>query len=353
MANKNPKVVKEVELGRLPTEREKVDLEIPQVEEVDEEQSSPLKLSRNLKIVIGVCAVLTVVLATFLTGKVLHTILSRADQDNVANVDDSEEQKDADKDDSQGDGAVVGEGKPEEKPAEKPEEKPSEETSSEEPSQPVTPAMPTNPVMPSNTGGKKLVALTFDDGPSSATTPRLLEILRQKGVHATFFVVGNMAQKSPGLLQQEVAEGHEVGSHTPAHRNLSKMNAAGVRAEAEEMNRIFREILGKTPPFTRPPYGAYNEIARTNMMQPFILWTVDPEDWKYRNAATVRSRVTGAVFDGAIVLMHDIHATTVDAVANIIDDLRARGYEFLTVSEMAKVRGVTLENGGVYGSFRP
>ena len=83
-----------------------------------------------------------------------------------------------------------------------------------------------------------------------------------------------------------------------------------------------------------------------------IIWTVDPQDWKYRDAATVRANVVSSTFDGAIVLMHDIHSTTVDAVANIIDDLRAAGYEFLTVSEMAAARGVVLQNGYSYGSFR-
>lgn len=201
--------------------------------------------------------------------------------------------------------------------------------------------------------GQKLVALTFDDGPSGVTTPRLLRILQEKGVRATFFVVGTMARQSPDLLRQEVAAGHEVGSHTMSHANLPKVGVAGVQSEVAQMDELFMSILGKKPVIMRPPYGSVDDVVRANVSQPMIIWTVDPEDWKYRDAATVRVNVVRATFDGAIVLMHDIHGSTVDAVPGIIDDLRAQGYEFVTVSELARVRGVALERGIVYGSFRP
>lgn len=201
--------------------------------------------------------------------------------------------------------------------------------------------------------GQKLVALTFDDGPSGVTTPRLLRILQEKGVRATFFVVGTMARQSPDLLRQEVAAGHEVGSHTMSHANLPKVGVAGVQSEVAQMDELFMSILGKKPVIMRPPYGSVNDVVRANVSQPMIIWTVDPEDWKYRDAATVRANVVRATFDGAIVLMHDIHGSTVDAVPGIIDDLRVQGYEFVTVSELARVRGVALERGIVYGSFRP
>lgn len=240
----------------------------------------------------------------------------------------------------------------EEKPEEKPdqtEEQPGGETdggvSSQPPSVPVT--------VPEGAQGKKLIALTFDDGPSTATTGRLLDILREKKVRATFFVLGNMAQRAPALVQREEAEGHEVGSHTPWHNQQTKLSAANIQAEEATMNQIFTEILGHTPVFTRPPYGAVNEVVRANLAQPLILWSIDPEDWKYRNTATVRANVVRAAHDGAIALMHDIHATTVEAVPGIIDDLRAQGYEFLTVSELAKARGVGLANGWTYYNFRP
>lgn len=201
--------------------------------------------------------------------------------------------------------------------------------------------------------GKKLVALTFDDGPSALTTPRLLDILAEKHVRVTFFVVGNLAERNAEILKREQAEGHEVGSHSTGHQNLAKMNASDLTANMAEMDRIFQSTLGRKVEIMRPPYGSVSQLVRDAMSVPMILWSVDPEDWKYRDAGRVRSSVVGATFDGAIVLMHDIHATTVDAVAAIIDDLRAQGYEFLTVSELAKVRGVKMAAGVTYGSFRP
>ena len=200
--------------------------------------------------------------------------------------------------------------------------------------------------------GKKLIALTFDDGPSRATTPRLLQILREKQVKATFFVVGSMLRGAPELVRQELAEGHEVGSHTIGHANLSTMDGATIRAEMSQMNQTFTELTGEKLTILRPPYGAISKAVRENTGMPLVIWSVDTLDWKYRNAATVRQSAVSASFDGAVILMHDIHATTIDAVAGIIDDLRAQGYEFMTVSELAAARGVQMQAGTTYGSFR-
>lgn len=244
---------------------------------------------------------------------------------------------------------------PEEKPAEQPEEKPIEQPKPEEKeeksTQPIQPR-PNEPVeVPEVIPGSRLIALTFDDGPSVATTPRLLDILQQRGVKATFFVLGTMAQRAPDILRREKAEGHEVASHTPYHNQLTKLSFDQIRAEAAEMDRIFTEILGTVPPFTRPPYGSQNATVGQALGQPMVLWSIDPRDWADRNASVVCNRVVGAARDGAIILVHDIHATTVDAVPCIIDSLRAQGYEFLTVSELAAARGVTMVNGVAYYSF--
>lgn len=201
--------------------------------------------------------------------------------------------------------------------------------------------------------GRKLIAITFDDGPSTATTPRLLDILREKGVKATFFVVGTRLGNGADILRREVSEGHEVGSHTVSHANLVKLNVAGIQEQVNGMDNLFLNILGTKPQIMRPPYGSVNQMVRSTVPQPMILWTIDPEDWKYRNAATVRANSVKAAFDGAILLLHDIHSTTVDAVPGIIDDLKAQGYEFLTISELAVERGVVLQKGVAYGSFRP
>lgn len=236
----------------------------------------------------------------------------------------------------------------------KPEEQDSEQDGDSEQKAGATQPGQTLPVaVPEGVAGKKMIALTFDDGPSSATTPRLLDILQQKGVKATFFMLGQRMQQVPEVVKRAAAEGHEIASHTPYHNQQTKLGAAGIQAEVATMNQIFTGILGYNPPFTRPPYGSVNDTVRQYMGQPLILWSIDPEDWKDRDAATVRARVVGAAYDGAIALMHDIYATTVDAVAGIIDDLRAQGYEFLTISELAAARGVTLQNGVTYYNFRP
>lgn len=238
----------------------------------------------------------------------------------------------------------------EEKPEEKEPEPVEEEIKPEE-----IPAIAPRPEpvkdYPEVTGGSRVVALTFDDGPSAATTPRLLDILKSKNVKATFFVLGTMARKAPDLLVRERTEGHEVASHTPYHTQQTLLGAAQVRAEALEMDQIFTEILGTVPPFTRPPYGSYNQTVQEAMGQPLILWSVDPRDWQYRDASVVCSNVVSAATDGAVILVHDIHASTVDAVPCIIDTLRARGFEFMTVSELAAYKDVPLVNGGVYGRF--
>ncbi len=251
-----------------------------------------------------------------------------------------------------------GEEKPREEQPTEPAEEPSEsaeeikETPPEEPAEPEQPVVPEEPVVyPGDAGGPKLVALTFDDGPSGLTTPRLLDILQSRGVKATFFVLGTMARKSPDIVRREAAEGHEVASHTPYHNQLTNLSFTQIQGEAAEMNRIFQEILGVNPPFTRPPYGSYNANVSAALGQPLVLWSVDPRDWQDRNASTVCSRVLATTRNGSIILIHDIHTTTVDAVPCIIDNLRAQGYEFATVTELAASRGMTLVNGGVYYSF--
>lgn len=252
------------------------------------------------------------------------------------------------------DGETQKEPKVEEQPKDEPKDEPKVEPKPEGDTKPYKPTGDT--LQPGQTtgnyAGKKLVAITFDDGPSAATTPRLLDILKEKKAKATFFVVGNMAIKNTDLLKREYAEGHEVGSHTMTHANLGRSTVAGIQWEEQAMDNLFVDVLGARPAITRPPYGEVNNTVRSTMNQPLIIWTVDTEDWRYRDAASVRSRAMAGVFDGAIILMHDIHGTTVDAVGAIIDDLRAAGYELVTVSEMAKIRGVSLQNGYSYGSFR-
>jgi peptidoglycan/xylan/chitin deacetylase (PgdA/CDA1 family) len=203
---------------------------------------------------------------------------------------------------------------------------------------------------PEDLTGKPLVALTFDDGPSSVTTPRLLDVLRDKGVKATFFVLGSRASYYPDIIIRQANEGHQVASHTMNHRDLSRLSLNGVMHEVNAANGVIESILGYGPTVMRPPYGAMNTRVREAGM-PIILWSVDPQDWKNRDAGVIYNSVVSTVFDGSIILLHDIHGATIDAIGNIIDTLHAWGYVFVTIDELVEARGVTLQPGWSYRRF--
>ena len=201
--------------------------------------------------------------------------------------------------------------------------------------------------------GKMLVALTFDDGPSSTTTPRLLDILYEKDVLATFFALGNAARNNSDILRRAEKDGHIVASHTMYHQNLVNISSRAAKDDISESKAVFNDILGHTPTFTRPPYGNIDNTVRDNVGTPIILWSVDTLDWKNKNVDDILAVTKEQVHDGAIILMHDIYDTTVDAVPVVIDELRKEGYDFVTVPELAKIRGINLQSGTAYYNFRP
>lgn len=182
------------------------------------------------------------------------------------------------------------------------------------------------------------IALTFDDGPAKATTPRLLDLLAKRGVKATFFVQGINAHEFPDLIKREVAEGHEIGNHSWDHPNLGKMAEAAVRSQIERTQDAVFQITGTKPKLLRPPYGSFSEHQRKWANEQFgvkiIMWEVDPFDWKKPGPAAVTQRILSATRPGYIILAHDIHASTVDAMAETIDGLLAKGFKFVTVSEL-------------------
>ena len=201
--------------------------------------------------------------------------------------------------------------------------------------------------------GPKLVALTFDDGPMDSTTPRLLDILKEKDAKATFFELGRQIRVYPEITKRAVAEGHQVESHSVHHQNYYYMAAVEIQADTAEMTTILTETIGRPTRMMRVPYGLYNEITLANIGVPHIGWSVDAQDWREerRNAELLRELTVTATFDGAIILLHDIYPSTVEAMGGIIDDLKNFGYEFVTVEEMAARRGAVLEPGGVYLGF--
>lgn len=207
------------------------------------------------------------------------------------------------------------------------------------------------PVYPADA---KLVALTFDDGPA-ASTGRLLDILKAKRVKATFFMLGIQAEKSPALVARVAEEGHVIGNHSYSHKNLKKMTAEEATADLDKCSDILFGITGKRPTLMRPPGGNYDDMvvgcAKSRELR-IINWSVDTRDWESKNRdailATAFQEGAYGVQDGAIVLMHDVHPTTIDAVEEMIDRLQEQGYTLVTVPELLRVRADGGEDGGVY-----
>lgn len=199
---------------------------------------------------------------------------------------------------------------------------------------------------------KKLVAITFDDGPGYAKTEKLITELDKRDARVSFFMLGELAYKQKDLVKKVYNYGHTIGSHTYDHKNLKKLDDEELAFEINYTNEILSGIIGEDIKFIRPPYGAYNEeiLAKTNMA--FILWNVDTLDWKYRNAERVRDYIVEHASDGDIILLHDIHATSIDGVIMAIDILKNKGFEFVSLDEMLVFRNIKLENNKAYRFFK-
>lgn len=207
--------------------------------------------------------------------------------------------------------------------------------------------------LPTSAAGNKLIALTFDDGPA-VDTPRLLDGLAERGAKATFFLLGERLNYYPETVRRIYREGHQIASHTYDHSALSTLSTDSILWQVRHTEDLLNELLGTDDTFlVRTPYGDYTERVLTAVDRPVILWSIDPADWQDRNAETVRNRIVSAAFDGAIILAHDIHSTTVDGALAAIDDLREQGYEFVTVNELFRRRGTSLNAGERYYFCKP
>jgi peptidoglycan/xylan/chitin deacetylase (PgdA/CDA1 family) len=222
-----------------------------------------------------------------------------------------------------------------------------------EATKPTPPANPPQTIDPSQLAGKKLVALTFDDGPHPTNTSNLLDILKQEDVQATFFVLGTRVDYYGDIVRRAYQDGHQIASHTRNHKDLTKLSAADRGREINSTIASIEGTIGVKPTAMRPPYGALNEAVKADAGMALVLWSVDPEDWKYRDADTVYNHVMSRTRDGSIVLLHDIHATTVQAAAKIVPALKAEGYTMVTVDQLIKARGGNLNPGTVYRSMYP
>ena len=186
------------------------------------------------------------------------------------------------------------------------------------------------------------VAMTFDDGPHPQNTTRLLDILRARNVKATFYVIGRSVELYPQVVRRTVAEGHEIGNHSQTHRLLSKLGDSELRQEMSRCRDAVVRAAGVQPRTMRPPYGGLlqrqREIVHSEFGYPTILWSVDPLDWKNRNSGLITSRILAGASSGGIVLAHDLHATTVDAMPGTLDGLLRRGFKFVTVSQLLAMK---------------
>lgn len=182
---------------------------------------------------------------------------------------------------------------------------------------------------------KKYIALTFDDGPSAAYTPQLLQTLESNDVKATFFTVGENVSGNEAILQKILADGNEIGNHSWDHPDLASLATEAVEKEIRDTSKAIYLATGKLPHLVRPPYGSANAETAEAIGLPIINWNLDSTDWELQgNPSAIQQKVLGNAYNGAIILIHDIHESSVQAVPGIIESLKAEGYEFVTVSQL-------------------
>lgn len=192
------------------------------------------------------------------------------------------------------------------------------------------------------------VALTFDDGPRRGTTDRLLEGLKERGASATFFLVGEEAERYPELVRRMQAEGHQVGNHTWRHVRLEGASTAVIQEEVGKTEELLETLLGGSGYWLRPPYGLITPGTEKLVRVPMVKWSVDPRDWENKNTDKVVQAILKHVKPNSIILLHDIYDTSVDAALKVVDTLEAQGYCFVTVEELLCLNGVTPEAGELY-----
>lgn len=185
------------------------------------------------------------------------------------------------------------------------------------------------------------IAITFDDGPDPKNTPRLLGILKERNIKATFYLIGKSVATYPQVVRQIVADGHEIGNHTWDHKDLSHLSDAKCLEELQKTHDAIIAACGVTPATFRPPYGNAKVGQRKQIMEKFhypaIIWEVDTEDWKKPfSSQKVHDTILRETKPGSIILCHDIHAWTIDAMPATLDELKSKGFQFKTISEMIR-----------------
>src|SRR2546421_528505 len=224
--------------------------------------------------------------------------------------------------------------------SQEPKPAPSAEKPSPAPVKPKTTPTPTEPRITFNSVhvDGPYIALTFDDGPNATLTPKLLDLLAARHLKATFFVVGQNAADHPDILKRAVREGHEIGNHSWSHPNLGKMSDEAVRRELQRTEDAITAAIGKRPTLLRPPFGSITARQKKWIHEEFgyriIIWDVDPLDWKRPGPSVVTARILKETHAGSIVLSHDIHPPTIEAMPATFDQLMKKGFKSVTVTEL-------------------
>lgn len=197
---------------------------------------------------------------------------------------------------------------------------------------------------------KKTIALTFDDGPSSFTG-RLLDCLEKNNAKATFFMVGKEIESFPDEVKRMEKLGCELGNHTYSHTDLTTLSSEEISNEIGTVDKLLYDLAGHGATVVRPPYGSINDNVRSTVGTPMMLWSVDTLDWETEDVQKIVDTVMSSAEDGAVILMHDIFKTSVDAAEIIIPKLIKEGYDLVTVHELAEKKGITMEPGTAYGAM--
>src|SRR4051812_33868270 len=224
--------------------------------------------------------------------------------------------------------------------AQEPQSSPPTERPAATPVRPKASPSPTEPPITFNSVhvDGPYIALTFDDGPNATLTPKLLDLLAARHLKATFYVVGQNAADHPDILKRAIREGHEIGNHSWSHPNLGKMSDEAVRRELQKTDDAIAAAIGKRPILMRPPYGSLTARQKKWIHDEFgyriIIWDVDPLDWKRPGPSVVTARILKETKAGSIVLAHDIHPPTIEAMPKTFDQLIEKGFKSVTVTEL-------------------
>ena len=178
------------------------------------------------------------------------------------------------------------------------------------------------------------IALTFDDGPSAAWTPALLDGLKERGVKATFFLIGENADKNPEIVKRMAEEGHLIGNHTYHHVELTKVSENEARLELADTSAAIVRLTGKEPEYMRPPFGAWQRKLEQEIQMLPVLWTIDPLDWTTENQDEIVNKVVTEAEENDIILLHDCYKSSIEAGLRIVDILQEEGFMFVTVDEL-------------------